>query len=814
MINHKKILYFSTNFDTRKSFAIFCKKNNLSLKCGFELVDQEFVFNSAYDLKIYLENSNQDLHSLYIIIDYLSLCSNEQYVLNADIIRNLLLSYPEVHFFFDDSYVKHIGLKADYRIFLFNSPCDTPFIESFHSFCITKPKDESDEQYVLAFDQLLNQRNNIFDVSNLRYVCKTEKYKSLSVRGNFCKLQESRRDNLACVIEEERAQNLFNSYVLYANGFRVLSITSARELKYVNDNMEFVTPPLILRDYDLQFADEGKMHTAEIDNCDLTIEENNTINEVDKIRGFKRHGDEKWVSLLNSSNPYWGRLIAYPTYFVTKSDSTGGIDLEDPSGKQLKCYLPSECNNKLSLYGLSKPINGIYATPQHLHEIRKRYIATRYNNVDDIIVKTDPMTATVKITELYPITTRRIDNDHSTPLDIYDMVRSMVKRSEHYYSTGRYLYAALLSSEAIEVVNGFHLTLMLKAYYINAVAENALAVRLLGANESKLCEDTRFRLGKKVPEDLERMCQNAPEFKRNMLVSIYNEARRFCKEKEHFESAEVALSLLVHENHKLSCDNLIKHKDKDVEKHSRFHKLTLTWEYFLNRIKEIKRFVWSFPVSFIVLISMIVLSITCSPLNSFFFWSLLGVYIVAIIILLINPMQIVYGLVGTKGDIRKFILMFGLTIACFSITYYTSFFKDSGVTYNMDVPQVEYKLFDDETCLIQSEQVEYLNSRLHDVSKGMYVDCCNESFVHNSDEVPYRYYKRITFLFVLRQTFMTSLTTSPTDFFNSVSLNYKNNEIDSNYTRLFNLMLLYQTLVSWIFLGVFISLIYQKFRNE
>ena len=808
MITHKKILYFSTTKATTEAFANFCVKHDLPSKLEFKLLDQQ-IFSSVFDLKLFLEENSDQLTSLYIIVDYMSLCGKEV-LSNRGMMSNLILSYPEVHFFFDDSYSKSKQLSGDYCSFLFNDKHEG-FLPSFHSFDINENPEVGISNYEYPFEKILNQRNNFFDASNLRAYLKDEKYTDLRVQPNFSKLQDSRRNNISVVVEEEVSQCLFNSYILYANGFRVIPVSTVSELKWVNtlpcvkDNKI-----LVLRDSDLQFRDENQ-----ISNKVYTSSSVESINKVDWIRGFKHEATNGCTILNDPDNEFWNGLDKASLYFVSKGYKDGRLILNDPAIRKEGAPNMEMVEKSISVWGLNKPINGIYSTPHKINEVANRYQECRYLASDD----------TPK--HRYHITTDRIDHDHSTPLDIYEMVRSMVKRAEHYYTSGNYLYAAIVSSEAIEVMNGFHLTLMLKAYYVNAVAENALSVRLLGADEDKLRDDTWFRLGVKAPEDLNRMCLNFPEFKKNILTSIYNETRRFCMEKMQLESAEVALSLLVHLNHKLiDYDSVVtdpaypqKNKTKLGRGFSKYKTLISTYlvkkrNGIKMRARDLGRFIRGFPVSFVVLLAMVSLSLSVPAESDYFFWILAAVFGIAVLVLLKNPMQIVYGLVGTKGDIRKFIFMFAFVIMSFAVTYHSAFFKEAGVTYDIDVPQVEYHIFADDASYKESPQVAELNKTI-DLTKGRYFDCCYESFRHSPEEEKFcRYYKRITFPFILRQTFITSLTTSPTDFYNSVSADYKNNDRNPKYTRLFNLIILYQILVSWIFLGVFISLIYQKFRNE
>lgn len=848
MSHRKYVLYFSLDEGNVKKYNKRIQQEELIF--SYDTLFPEIPFLSLQDLNFYLDTHADILSSLHVIVDYKSLQDDNFREKNKKILRNIILSYPEVQFAFQED-----NAEANFLGCLFDA-VGKDLWSNLHVF---NPSDE------LAMFTILEQNNNLFDASNLRYYLKTKLYKKLKVENNFSKIQDSRKGNLALAIDEEKSQSLFNAYVLYANGYRVLPINTARELIAINNEVGNDENPikLIIRDYDLQFKDESgiSIKDGELPKQKVLYEiksENKnvevSIDSVYPIRGFRFFcpdecvvngnkssfsgykqakletdtissvGEVKWYSLLDNNNKYWSNLLAVPTYFITKGNKTfvtkdsktGSISIVENinSGEdENKSYHIDTKNNCLYLRGISKPINGIYGEIQRLREIKVRYEATRYVYPDVVGSETGE--------HRYEINTSRIENDHSTPLDIYDMVRSMVTRAEQYYMSGKYLYAAILSSEALEIMNGFHLTLMLKAYYINAVAENALAVRLLGANEDKLRDDTWFRLAEKVPQDLDRLCFNAPEFKKNILISIYNEARRFCKEKEHLESAEVALSLLVHLNNEIKYNTFSQIKKFFIRK---MPDKTVTTRTNTNeaqnnlvrrKLRDFVRFVKGFPVSFIVLLMMIILSIFVPAESNVFYYILLTVYVGALLVLFRKPMQIIYGLIGTKGDISKFIFMFVFVVLCFATTYYNAFFKDSGVTYDVDLPQVEYHLFADQAELLDTGKVKALNGNI-DVSKGRYVHCCNESFYHHpsdSSDVCH-YYKRITFPFVLRQTFLTSLTTSPTDFFNSVSADYKNNDRNPKYTRLFNLILLYQILISWIFLGVFISLIYQKFRNE
>ena len=126
------------------------------------------------------------------------------------------------------------------------------------------------------------------------------------------------------------------------------------------------------------------------------------------------------------------------------------------------------------------------------------------------------------------------------------MANRMIRRAEIYYNNKRYLLAALVSGEAMEILNGFHHRLMIKAYYIQAIAENAVSMDVVGANEKYLAKDAQFRV-EIIKEDVERFYYGYEEdSSRNVLNHIFSTCRQFCKEHEHFESEEVFLSAMGH----------------------------------------------------------------------------------------------------------------------------------------------------------------------------------------------------------------------------------------------------------------------------
>ena len=188
---------------------------------------------------------------------------------------------------------------------------------------------------------------------------------------------------------------------------------------------------------------------------------------------------------------------------------------------------------------MKKQMEGIYASLRRIPCVKKRYDESREIGDDDHM--------------MIPFKISRTDSSgHSCPLDLYGIARSMVHRAEDYYQNGDNRLAALVAGEALEVLNGFHKSLMHKAYYIQAVAENAMAMSLLGGDEGVLRTDIKFRLRQKVVRDVERMIPNDEEDRYNLLYNIFNDCMLFCQQKEYFDAADEALSVMVHEKEGMS----------------------------------------------------------------------------------------------------------------------------------------------------------------------------------------------------------------------------------------------------------------------
>lgn len=205
----------------------------------------------------------------------------------------------------------------------------------------------------------------------------------------------------------------------------------------------------------------------------------------------------------------------------------------------------------------------------------------------------------------------------------------------------------------------------------------------------------------------------------------------------------------------------------------------------------------SFWFPWLVLIAMLVVSCLSVPNEMTYLVILVFVFLA---MLLFRPMNIIYGLIGTHGYIGLFFFVFFFINFLFAKIYYHTCFEKAGITYDINQPHVEFDLFDSyegiERMVLCSDSLERLPATCKDTA---------------------HYYYRVDFSWVMRNTLLTSLMQEPTDFF-SVSNTYtgqRQGKEDPNYdmAKFFHWFLIFHILVSWILLGVFISLVYQRFRK-
>ena len=205
--------------------------------------------------------------------------------------------------------------------------------------------------------------------------------------------------------------------------------------------------------------------------------------------------------------------------------------------------------------------------------------------------------------------------------------------------------------------------------------------------------------------------------------------------------------------------------------------------------------------------------------------------LILLLLLLIRPMNVVYGLIGTSGSVGYFFASVIIISLIFTCIYYWGFYHKSAVCYDVNQPHIRFEMFRDSAYTEQSVQKNaFVRDTMRDTVflHGLALEQGMPYFINEEIHV----YQKITFGDVLRNTVLTSLIQEPTDLFAATatfnigmyhthanSLNDQNNQarneqVDRARAHLFHWILILQILISWILLGVFISILYNKFRYE
>ena len=185
------------------------------------------------------------------------------------------------------------------------------------------------------------------------------------------------------------------------------------------------------------------------------------------------------------------------------------------------------------------------------------------------------------------------------------------------------------------------------------------------------------------------------------------------------------------------------------------------------------------------------------------------------ILLLAKPMNAIYGLIGTSGSIRLFFGTFILITLIFAFVYQFGFFQNAGITYDVNQPHIDFQMFaatsrTDSVKIFEKRDTVFIEHPKDSAS-------VKESVIHVTNEI--LCYQKISFMKVWKSTIMTTLTQDAADLFviatvHNVSMDSRDSVLDEQKSELFEWILIFHIIISWIFFGVFISLIYNKFRYE
>lgn len=216
------------------------------------------------------------------------------------------------------------------------------------------------------------------------------------------------------------------------------------------------------------------------------------------------------------------------------------------------------------------------------------------------------------------------------------------------------------------------------------------------------------------------------------------------------------------------------------------------------------------------------------------------------IFICIWPMNAVYGLIGTSGNIRRFMWLIIVINLLFSGIYYWGVFKNAGISYDTDPPYISYGMFKEIPRKVFSPFLDTTLTVVDTTRIESFDTCESRSTIFitktdNSERILFDtlvaflpplqtnhyftstvHYHNVDYWTVLQNTLITSLIQEPSDLF-SVAASYSdigseqqnlNGVKDGEISRLFRWVLILQVLISWIFFGVFISILYNKFRYE
>lgn len=266
-----------------------------------------------------------------------------------------------------------------------------------------------------------------------------------------------------------------------------------------------------------------------------------------------------------------------------------------------------------------------------------------------------------------------------------------------------------------------------------------------------------------------------------------------------------------------------------INSQKQFWQIFVRWIDDHNSIYRIKYHLKEFGYVWYGLFALLFIALLLVPSNWVLSTQLFGISIAIItLLILIVPMNAVYGLMGTSGSIRLFFFNFIVMTALFTCIYYYGFFNNAGISYDVNQPHIDYNLYannnsEQEANIIHKDTIITYSDTVY------YKKKCDSEWVTEIIVQESKYnYQPIGFMYIWRNTILTTLMQEPTDFF-SVASTYNESmvnptlpiskqkreiNLDKQKAYIFQWILIFQILISWIFFGVFISLLYNKFRYE
>lgn len=254
--------------------------------------------------------------------------------------------------------------------------------------------------------------------------------------------------------------------------------------------------------------------------------------------------------------------------------------------------------------------------------------------------------------------------------------------------------------------------------------------------------------------------------------------------------------------------------------------LFFKWIASANFLKRFVNHFTEFPYIWILLLTLggaAIISMISWPFSV----KMVGVILALITaLLLIRPMNAVYGLMGTSGSIRLFFINFLMITFLFAGVYYIAFFRYAGISYDVNQPHIDYALFAPDT---QVETTTVADNNRNSIIKTeerrntLQIERQRDTIVLKETIVQVSsdtlHYQKIGFWQVWRSAILTTLTQEPADLLTSATIyNYGMDSsdvaLDKQKSSVFEWILIFHIIISWIFFGMFISLLYNKFRYE
>lgn len=252
---------------------------------------------------------------------------------------------------------------------------------------------------------------------------------------------------------------------------------------------------------------------------------------------------------------------------------------------------------------------------------------------------------------------------------------------------------------------------------------------------------------------------------------------------------------------------------------SMFKRIKVFCEWLFNNTLGNKRLAshfTEFPYIWVLLVALFFIALLISPSNwelSLKFFGITMALLTALV--LIRPMNAVYGLMGTSGSIRLFFFNFLFITLLFTGIYHFAFFKDAGISYDVNQPHIDYQLYAgkpkvDTFKITEKRDTLYFERQIDTISfKESIVNIIRDTL----------HYQKVDFWQVWRSSILTTLTQEPADLLATATVHNSAMDstdmvIDKQKSSYFEWILIFHIIISWIFFGVFISLLYNKFRYE